>query len=83
MYFFNAFATMMADPSTPEVSKRFLKRKYLRLSKSKPSEIEIEAPLMPDEVQAKIDVDLLNRNIDIPVDNMDDDHLTYIIIYRT
>lgn len=83
LYFFNAYNTAMADPTTPAVSKRFMKRKYMRLSKSTPSEIEIECPLEPEEVKAKEDLILLNRDILVEIEDMNEDHLTYLVIYRT
>jgi hypothetical protein len=73
----------LQDPSIPEVGKRFMKRKGLRLSNISKQEVELMIPLTPDEMQAKEDVMFLNKNLPLKISSLDEDHLTYLIIYQT
>ena len=73
----------LQDPTIPEVGKRFMKRKGLRLSNISKQEVELMIPLTPDEMQAKEDVMFLNKNLPLKISSMDEDHLTYLIIYQT
>lgn len=73
----------LQDPTIPESSKRFMKRKALRLQWHLPAEIDVMVGLSPDEMQAKEDVSFLNRNLPVDVGDMSEDHLTYLTVYQT
>lgn len=77
------YPMLMQNPMLPEVSKRFMTRKVLKLSGLSRQEIEIQVPLTPDEMQAKQDVMFLNRNLPINVQDMNEDHYTYLVIYQS
>jgi len=70
------------DPTIPEISKRYLKRKYKRLlAWMNRHELDIIHPPSPEELKAKRDLLLLNRNLPVKVRNMQESHIDYIIIY--
>lgn len=73
----------LTDMTLPEVSKRFLKRKLLLLKWFPRQEVEIEIALTADEMDAREDVQFLNRNLPVNINNMNEDHLTYLIIYQS
>lgn len=77
------YPMLMQNPMLPEVSKRFMTRKVLKLSGLSRQEIEIQVPLTTDEMQAKEDVMFLNRNLPINVQDMNEDHYTYLVIYQS
>jgi len=71
----------LADPSTPEVSKRWIKRKMLRLWGMSEEEINIMQPKSVDELNAELDVELINV-WEEPIEAQQwQDHLTYIYAY--
>ena len=68
----------LADPLTPEVSKKWIKRKMLRLGWLSDEEINIMQPKSVDELNAELDVELINNNQEpLPIQPWQD-HLTYI-----
>lgn len=71
----------LADPLTPEISKRWIKRKMLRLGWMSEEEINIMQPKSVDELNAELDVELINNNQEpLPIQPWQD-HLTYIYAY--
>lgn len=72
---------ILADPTTPEISKRWIKRKMLRLSKLSEEEINIMVPKTVDELLAEEDVEQLNLGNEIQPPVQWQDHLTYIYAY--
>lgn len=70
------------NPTIPEISKRYLHRKYKRLlANMTRNELDIIHPPSPEEMKAKRDLLLLNRNIPVKVRNMQESHIDYIITY--
>lgn len=77
------FMQDVQDPSMPEISKRYLKRKMKRLiGWLSRHELDIIYPPSVEEMQAKQDILLLNRNIPVKIRSMDENHIDYIIIYQ-
>lgn len=71
----------LADPATPEISKRWIKRKMLRLWGMSEEEINIMQPKSVDELNAELDVELINIG-EAPLEAQQwQDHLTYIYAY--
>lgn len=70
------------DPSLSQSSKNFAKRRLLTLSWMSDEQANIVIPETTDEAQAKLDLELLNRNEDVAeITDMNEDHMAYIIIY--
>jgi len=81
---FNAlYPQLIADPSISPISKRFLTRQALRYAGYSRQQVEATIQLTPEEMQAKQDLMFLNRNLPVSIDNMDEDHYTYIVIYQS
>lgn len=77
------FMQDVQDPAMPEISKRYLKRKMKRLiGWLSRHELDIIYPPSVEEMQAKQDILLLNRNIPVKIRSMDENHIDYIIIYQ-
>lgn len=78
--------TIMQDlqnPSIPEISKRYLMRKMKRLAGNMSRhELDIIHPPSVEEMQAKKDLLLLNRNIPVKIRSMQENHIDYIIMYQ-
>lgn len=74
---------MLSNPSTPEVSKRYIRRKMLRLTGLSEDEILVMEPKSPDELKAENDVIALNKGKKIPKPISWQDHLTYIFAYHS
>lgn len=80
--FFGIMGMFMQDPETPSIAKKFIKRKALRLTGQTKSEIEQVCPYSDDEINAKEQVMLINKDIVPEIVSMDEDHLTYIQIFQ-
>lgn len=80
--FLNTVWMHLQVPTMPPISKRFLQRKAFRLQWMETDEIEIAVPYTPEEMDAKIHVLLLNKNIPIEVWSLEEDHYTYMVIYN-
>lgn len=79
--FFSIAPQLLADPSTPKVSKNWIKRHMLRLSNMTEEQINIMQPKTIDEMQAEVGVADINRG-DKPVSPKEgEDHLTYIYAF--
>jgi hypothetical protein len=77
------FMQDVQDASMPEISKRYLKRKMKRLiGWLSRHELDIIYPPSVEEMQAKQDILLLNRNIPVKIRSMDENHIDYIIMYQ-
>lgn len=81
--FLEYYPVYMADPTTPLVAKRFLKRKAMRLQWLSLREIEEWCPREPEELDAKEQIQLLNNNIPVQIWDMSEDHYTYLVIYQS
>lgn len=79
---------VLQDPSTPIISKTFAKRQIAKANGLDKDKISILFPEWLEEAQAKMDLELINNNIeeaeDLLVNNIDinEDHMTYIVIYN-
>jgi len=79
---FNAIAPLfLNDPTTPLSSKNFTKRYLLQLNNIENEMIQIMVPDTPDEAKARMENELLSRNNNEPEIEMDEDHLSHIVIH--
>lgn len=69
------------DPTRPAVSKRFAERHLFRLYNVPSDEIAVLSPETPDEMRAKMENQLLDRNEKVKVDVNREDHLSHIVIH--
>lgn len=76
------FPILIQMPEMPEMSRRYLYRKSLRLSGIDHKEINNIVPKSPEEITAEMHVEMINRNIVPELDNLDEDHMTFILIYQ-
>lgn len=74
---------ILADPTTPEISKLFIKRKMLRLANLSEEEVMIMVPPTVDERLAQLDVELINNGEEPQAILDGQDHLTYIEVYHS
>jgi len=73
---------ILNNPALSQASKNFAQRRVLVLWGMKEETANIVIPEIPEETQAKLDLELLNRNEDVAeVTDMNEDHMAYIIIY--
>ena len=70
------------DPNIPVVSKLFARRKLLKMNWLTKGEISVMVPQTPEEMDAMQQVELLNRNMSIEIGSLDEDHMTYLVIYQ-
>ncbi len=70
------------DPNIPAISKRYALRKLLKMNWLSRAEIQIQVPPTPEEMDAMQQVELINRNMPVEVHSMDEDHMTYLIVYQ-
>lgn len=73
---------LQQDPNIPTVSKLFAKRKLFKMNWLTKWEISIMVPQTPEEMDAMQQVELLNKDIPITIWSLDEDHMTYLIIYQ-
>lgn len=73
----------LADPNKSELAKRCFERKLYRLQGFARDEIMARVPESMEEMQAKSDLEFINRN-EKPEDiqTLQEDHLTYLQIYE-
>jgi len=82
-----AFAAVLplinADPTKPQVSKRFAERRLLKLYDLPAEEIAIISPDTPDEMKAKMENELLDKNnlSDVKIE-VGEDHLSHMVIHN-
>ncbi len=81
--FFALYPITLQDNTIPTISKKFALRKLYELNWISEEEIKILVPYTYEELQALEDLKLINKNIPIEVVNMEEDHLSFIIIYAT
>lgn len=78
------FPLAIQDPTKPKLSKDFIERHYLKLIGLDSSFIDVASPPSPEERQAMMDVEMLNRNEDpLPIKDLNEDHLSYIVVYQS
>lgn len=79
--FFAIYPQLLADPNLPAVSKNYIERKALLLSGVPEDEIEIMKPKSVDQINAELDVELINAGEAPNPPKPWEDHLTYIYVY--
>jgi len=79
--FFAISPQLLADPTTPDFSKRWIKRHMLRLSNMSDEQINIMQPKTVDELTAELDVELLNAWETPTAPQAWQDHLTFIYAF--
>lgn len=80
LYFAQLVPTLLQDPTKPAASRNFTLRYWLKLNNLEPSVINVMVPETPDEQQAKLENELLSRNISAMI-TMQEDHLSHMIIH--
>lgn len=73
---------IMQDPTKPEVSRNFTMRYLLKLNDVPQDVVDVMLPDSPDEQRARIENELLSRNITATL-SMDDDHLSHMVIHSS
>ena len=74
---------ILNDPSTSKASKNFALRKLYTLWGATDEEANILVQESSEEMNAKLYLELLDRNEMPPeIDDMDEDHMAYIVIYQ-
>jgi len=85
VWFMAVVNLLLSDPNIPAISKRVAQRKMLQLNWTSKEQSYEFVPETPEEMQAKSDVELLNRDempyLD-PSTAMQEDQMTYITIYK-
>lgn len=78
-------AIMEANPTTPQVSLNYIRRKILKLQGMTRAEIQVMVPYTPEEVDARNIVKLLNiDDMDAAiVRDIDQDHMTYLVVFQS
>lgn len=75
--------TILNNPQAPQYSKNYALRRLLNLNWIDKEESYVMVQITPEEEQAMLDVELLNRDEDVaPITNMNEDHYTYLCVYR-
>jgi len=73
---------VLQDPKSPEISKTFAKRSIARANWIDKDKISVLFPASIEEMKAKLDLELLNRNMDVwEIEQLEEDHMSYIVIY--
>jgi len=80
--FFATLDLILQDPEASNISKTLAKRKAMKLSWISTDEARIYIAPSPEELQAIMDVELINRNQLPDIWSANEDHLTYIIVYQ-
>jgi hypothetical protein len=80
MAFSQIVPLLLQDPKKPDASKNYAMRYLLKLNDLANEVIEILVPDSPGEQRAKIENELLSRNISAEL-MLDDDHLSHMIIH--
>lgn len=76
------YATDLQDPDVSDIGKRMLKKKVKEFQGFDRDEIAVMYEQTPDERQAWLDIALINDNEFIPVENLEEDHQTFITVYQ-
>ena len=78
-------AIMEANPTTPQVSLNYIRRKIFKLQGMTRAEIQVMVPYTPEEVDARNIVKLLNiDDMDAAiVRDIDQDHMTYLVVFQS
>jgi len=80
--FMAIYPLIAQDPSLPRISKTYALRKLLKLNGLTKGEISIIAPMSAEEMEARQQLELINRNQAVEVWSLDEDHFTYLIVYQ-
>lgn len=82
LWFMALYGSMIQDQSLSWASMQYIKRKSLELNGISKDEAKRIYPHTAEEEQALIDIQMLNRDQELPpIENIEEDHLTYIMIY--
>jgi len=74
---------VLQDQASPNISKTFAKRQIAKANWLDKEKISVLFPASAEEAQAKLDLELLNRDMDVwEIDNLQEDHLTYLVVYQ-
>lgn len=80
--FFAIYPQLLSNPQIPNVSKHYIEDKALSLSNIGQDEINIMNPKTPDQLNAELDVELINNWEKATPPKEGQDHLTYIYSYH-
>lgn len=81
--FMAMYGTYLQDPNLWQASKLYLQRYMLELQWFSSDQIEVIYPYTPEEEQARLDVELLNRNEEVgKIKDLNEDHRAYLMIYN-
>lgn len=79
---FGAVAPLfISDPTLPASSRNYARRHLLRLNGIPNEQVMIMVPETPDEMRAKLENELLSRNSFDPEIEINEDHLSHIVIH--
>jgi len=74
---------VLQDPASANISKTFAKRQIAKAQGLDKEKISVLFPASIEEQQAKMDLELLNRDIELEEpDDLQADQLTYLVIYQ-
>ena len=79
--FTQAYGVIAADPNVPQSSKMYSLRKVLKLTGIESDEVELMVPYSPDETNARMENELLDRNEVVDIRETDD-HLTHNLAHE-
>ncbi len=80
--FMAMYWTYIQDPNLWQTSKLYIQRYMLELQWFSKDQIKIIYPYTPEEEQARLDVELLNRNEEVwKIQDINEDHWAYLMIY--
>lgn len=83
LWFMATAPMILQNPETPAISKAFATRKMFKLNWVEKDEVMLMVPPSVEEMRAMEDIELLNANEEVwPIEDMNEDHLTYIYIYK-
>lgn len=73
---------VLQDPSSPIISKTFAKRSIAKANNLNKDKISVLFPASVEEMTAKLDLELLNRDMEVSeIEDLTEDHMTYIVVY--
>lgn len=73
---------LQQNPNIPRISKLFATRKLMKMNWLTKWEISTMVPQTPEEMDAMQQVELLNRDMPVEIWSLDEDHMTYLVIYQ-
>jgi|1_EtaG_2_1085319.scaffolds.fasta_scaffold19382_2 hypothetical protein len=76
------YALIKDDPNKHPATKRYAERKFLRLQGLDEEEIAVHVPYSATEMDALMQLELLNRNEPVKIQDLQEDHFTYVLYYK-